>query len=148
MKAITLAIVVTLLTVANAHAQNAPSLAQQKMCSDAAQKMRNGWLESARKRWGNDTEVLEQNRIVNGHCIALFKQNITGGKAQQGSWMVRVIDVFEHRPVADYLQLLPHYPEGEGGIEVCEIGSVKCSSRAEFNRKVNQNFGFDEDTTE
>lgn len=148
MKTIPLAIVITLVTFAVARAKHAPSLAEQKMCSDAAQKMGNKWSESAKKRWGNDTEVLEQNRIVNGHCIALFKQNIMGSKTQQGSWMVRVIDIFDHRPVADYLQLLPHYPEGEGRIEVCEIGSVKCSSRVEFNRRVNQNFGFDEDTTE
>jgi len=148
MKTIPLAIVVTLVTFAVAQVKHAPSLAEQKICSDAAQKMRNGWWESAKKQWGDDTTVLEHNRIVDGHCIALFEQEIMSTKTQQASRMVRVIDVFERRPVADYLQDLPHYPEGEGGISVCVVGRVKCSSRVEFNRRVNQNFGFDEDTRE
>jgi hypothetical protein len=148
MRTISLVIVVTLVTFAAAQVKHAPSLAEQKLCSDAAQKMRDGWGESAKKQWGDDTIVLEHNRIVGGHCIALFRQEIMSTKTQQGSWMVRVIDVFARRPVADYLQDLPHYPEGEGGITVCVVGRVKCSSRVEFNRRVNQNFGFDEDTTE
>src|ERR1035441_3955471 len=100
-RTISLVIVVTLVTFAAAQVKHAPSLAEQKLCSDAAQKMRDGWWESAKKQWGDDTVVLEHNRVVDGHCIALFEQDIMSTKSQQASWMVRVIDVFERRPVAD-----------------------------------------------
>jgi hypothetical protein len=64
MKTIPLAIVVTLVTFAVAQVKHAPSLAEQKICSDAAQKMRNGWWESAKKQWGDDTTVLGDISVV------------------------------------------------------------------------------------
>jgi hypothetical protein len=72
----------------------------------------------------------------------LIKQNIT-----KDSKVIRVIDAFENRAVADYLELIHPYPKSNE-INVCEVLETECSSLIQFNRMVNLKFGFKEDTKE